>query len=44
MRIFLAKSLGCILNNVNFIAFAISSQGRLVKFDAVLMLLIGSLV
>ncbi len=41
------------LNNIYFVAlhvfdtvpcFVISSQGRLVKFDAVLMLLIGSLV
>ncbi len=48
------KSLGYMLNNIHFIAlhvvmytmlsFDISSQGRLVKFDPILMLLIGSLV
>ncbi len=42
------------LNNIHFVAlhvfdvtvssFVISSQGHLVKFDAILMLLIGSLV
>ncbi len=42
------------LNNIHFVAlhvllhtmssFAVSSQGCLVKFDAILMLLIGSLV
>ncbi len=42
------------LNNIHFVAshvlmctmpsFAISSQGRLVKFDAILMILIGCLV
>ncbi len=29
-------------NNIHLVAFAISSQGHLVKFDAILMLLIGS--
>ncbi len=32
------------LNDIHLVAFAISSQGRLVKFDAILMLLFGSVV
>ncbi len=41
---FSVKSSGYMLNNIHFVAFAISSQGCSVKFDAVLKLLIGSLV
>ncbi len=51
---FSVKSFSYMLNNILFVAlhvlmctvpsFAISSQGRLVKFDAVLMLLIGCLI
>ncbi len=32
------------IQNINLVAFAISKQGRLVKFDTILMLLIYSLV
>ncbi len=51
---FSVKSLSYMLNNINAVAlyvfdvhnvfFAISSQGCSIKFDALLMLLIGSLV
>ncbi len=53
IRIFSVKSFGY-MNNINLVAlhvsdvhkssFTMSSQGCLVKFDAILMLLIGSLV
>ncbi len=41
--IFSVRSLGYMLNNNHFVTFVISSQGHLIKFDALLMLLIGSL-
>ncbi len=54
MWILSVKYLGYILNNINFAdlhvlmsttpSLAISSQDSLVKFDAILMVLIGSLV